>query len=57
MAWKLRNNDATKRRMEKFTSIDGDRMWPSLDDPLNDPELGRDIRSEIGYNYLEWRNE
>ena len=52
MAWTLRNNDATKQRMKKFVDL-----WPSLDDPLNDPELGRDIRNEIGYSYLEWRND
>ena len=33
-------------------------MWPSVkDDPLNAPEMGRDIRIEIGYNYLEWRDD
>ena len=50
--WALKNNTATKRRMRKFVE-----MWPSLEDPLNDPEMGRDIRIEIGYNYLEWRND
>ena len=51
MAWFLRNNTATKRRMKKFAEL-----WPSVkDDPLNDPEMGRDIRSEIGYIYLERR--
>ena len=39
--------------MKKFVEL-----GPSVkDDPLNDPEMGRDIRSEIGYNYLEWRND
>ena len=53
MAWFLRNNTATKRRMKKFVGL-----WPSVkDDPLNDPEMGRDIRIEIGYNYLEWRDD
>ena len=50
--WSLKNNTATKRRMKKFVEL-----WPSLEDPLNDPEMGRDIRIEIGYNYLEWRND
>ena len=53
MAWLLKNNTATKRRMKKFVGL-----WPSVkDDPLNDPEMGRDIRIEIGYSYLEWRKE
>ena len=53
MAWLLKNNTATKRRMKKFVEL-----WPSVkDDPLNDPEMGRDIRIEIGYNYLEWRDD
>ena len=57
MAWTLRNNTATKRRMKKDQGQQNSfaEMWPSLEDPLNDPELGRDIRSEIGYIYLEWR--
>ena len=50
--WTLKNSTATKRRMKKFVEL-----WPSLEDPLNDPEMGRDIRIEIGYNYLEWRND
>ena len=51
MAWFLKNSTATKRRMKKFAEL-----WPSVkDDPLNDPEMGRDIRREIGYVYLEWR--
>ena len=53
MAWLLKNNTATKRRMKKFVEL-----WPSVkDDPLNDFEMGRDIRLEIGYEYLEWRKE
>ena len=53
MAWLLKNNIATKRRMKKFVEL-----WPSVkDDPLNDFEMGRDIRLEIGYEYLEWRKE
>ena len=52
MAWTEKNSTATKRRMKKFVEL-----WPSLEDPLNDPEMGRDIRIEIGYNYLEWRND
>ena len=53
MTWFLKNNTATKRRMRKFVGL-----WPSVkDDPLNDSELGRDIRLEIGYNYLEWRSD
>ena len=53
MAWLLKNNTATIRRMKKFVEL-----WPSLkDDPLNDSEMGRDIRLEIGYNYLEWRSD
>ena len=68
MTWVLKNNTATKRRMKKNQGVnEGEflssgtkqqsfvEMWPSLEDPLNDPELGRDIRSEIGYIYLEWR--
>ena len=51
MAWLLKNNTATIQRMKKFVGL-----WPSVeDDPLNDSELGRDIRLEIGYNYLEWK--
>ena len=51
--WALKNNTATKRRMKKFVEL-----WPSVKDaPLNDPEMGRDIRIEIGYNYLEWSND
>ena len=53
MAWLLKNNTATIRRMKKFVEL-----WPSLkDDPLNDSEMGRDIRLEIGYNYLEWKSD
>ena len=53
MSWLLKDNTATKRRMKKFVEL-----WPSVkDDPLNDPEMGRDIRIEIGYSYLEWRKE
>ena len=53
MAWLLKNNTATKRRMKKFVEL-----WPSVkDDPLNDFEMGRNIRLEIGYNYLEWRDD
>ena len=57
--WALKNNTATKRRMKKDQGLQESfiEMCPSLEDPLNDPELGRDIRSEIGYNYLEWRND
>ena len=51
MAWLLKNNTATIQRMKKFVGL-----WPSVeDDPLNDFEMGRDIRLEIGYNYLEWK--
>ena len=51
MVWVLKNNNATKRRMKKFAEL-----WPSVkDDPLNDSEMGRNIRNEIGYVYLEWR--
>ena len=53
MTWLLKNNTATKRRMKKFVEL-----WPSVkDDPLNDFEMGRDIRLENGYEYLEWRKE
>ena len=53
MAWLLKNSTATKRRMKKFAEL-----GPSVKgDHLNDSEMGRDIRLEIGYNYLEWRND